>query len=279
MRKSILLISILFAISGMFGIMMLFFSSLAEEGKTTIIGKDGVQMALIPAGEFLMGTPIPEGQGGEFDEYPQHSVYLDAFYIDKYEVTNAQYQKFMETTGHAAPAYWNDDKFNKPNQPVVGVSWFDAEAYCKWANKRLPTEAEWEKAARGTDGRKYPWGHEAPNAEGMWRANHNPGDKTADGFEYTAPVGSFPAGASSYGVMDMAGNVWEWVADWYRGNYYKDSPKNNPKGPNSGLVRGLRGGSWDNSSYVIRAALRYRYVPDNNGSNNVGFRGCQDVTP
>jgi formylglycine-generating enzyme required for sulfatase activity len=240
----------------------------------TIIGKDGSEMILIPAGEFLMGSPPEEGNS---DEHPQHTVYLDAFYIDKYEVTNAQYKKFMDATGHAAPSWWNDNNFNKPEQPVVGVTWFDAEAYCKWANKRLPTEAEWEKAARGTVGRRYPWGNEVPNAGGIWRANYYIGENGVDdGFQYAAPVGSFPAGVSPYGIHDMAGNVLEWVADWYDGGYYSVSPKNNPKGPNSGSVRVLRGGAWLGSVNLLRAASRIWDFPVF-GNFNVGLRGAQDI--
>jgi formylglycine-generating enzyme required for sulfatase activity len=243
----------------------------------TIIGKDGTEMILIPAGDFLMGCP--EGEG-EPHERPQHIVYLDAFYIDKYEVTNAQYQRFIDETGHRAPAYWNDNRFNAANYPVVGVSWFDAEAYCKWANKRLPTEAEWEKAARGTDGRKYPWGNEAPDAGGIWRANYAPeGNRAADGFEYTAPVGSFPGGASPYGVMDMAGNVLEWVTDWYSRDYYSISPKSNPKGPSSGRYRVHRGGSWDNIEINLRTVNRIRAgIYPVNRFNFLGFRCAKDIT-
>jgi formylglycine-generating enzyme required for sulfatase activity len=247
--------------------------------QTKISPMDGAEMVLIPAGEFLMGSPKGEGDS---DEYPQHTVYLDAFYIDKYEVTNAQYKKFMDATGHAAPGYWNDNSFNKPEQPVVGVNWFDAEAYCKWANKRLPTEAEWEKAARGTDARKYPWGNEEPNAGGIWRANYNIGKKGADdGFQFTAPVGSFSAGVSPYGIHDMAGNVWEWCADWYDKYYYSGSLKNNPKGPSKGRSRVVRGGSWLDVGYYLRAANRGKCVIEEeeyfNRTTILGFRCAQDI--
>ncbi|HIE28389.1 TPA: PEGA domain-containing protein [Candidatus Poribacteria bacterium] len=240
-----------------------------EMGAPTIIGQDGAEMILIPAGEFIMGSP--EGEGDD-DEHPQHTVFLDAFYIDKYEVTNAQYKQFMDATGHKAPEYWNDERYNQPNQPVVGVSWYDAVAYCKWAGKRLPTEAEWEKAARGTDGREYPWGNE-------WDSLKCNSEIGGDGYEYTAPVGSFPDGASPYGVMDMAGNVWEWVADWYDSNhyYYSRSPQ---QGPDSGSHRVLRGGSWVNAVQLssLRCADRDWFNP-NYWNNISGFRCAQDVTP
>jgi len=239
------------------------------EPPPTIIGKDGAEMILIPEGEFIMGSP--EGEG-DYDERPQHTVFLDAFYIDKYEVTNAQYKQFMDATGHEAPAYWDDERFNQPNQPVVGVIWHDAVAYAKWAGKRIPTEAEWEKAARGTDGRIYPWGNEWDNS----KCNSDVGN---DGYQYTAPVGSFLAGASPYGVMDMAGNVWEWVADRYGDNYYSQSPQQNPKGPDSGSMRVLRGGSWVSTLQTpLRCAVRLGNFPGPRG-NLFGFRCAQDVTP
>ena len=238
--------------------------------KVSIDGKASTKMILIPAGEFIMGSP--EGEGDD-DERSQHTVFLDAFYIDKYEVTNAQYKQFINATGHEAPDYWNDERFNQPNQPVVDVSWHDAVAYAKWAGKRLPTEAEWEKSARGTDGRKYPWG----NKLGILTCNS---DIDIDGYQYTAPVGSFPDGASPYGVMDMAGNVWEWCADWYDSAYYSRSPQQNPKGPDSGSTRVLRGGSWNIYPYLtfLCCATRLKESPDIR-SNRIGFRCVRDVTP
>jgi formylglycine-generating enzyme required for sulfatase activity len=208
--------------------------------------EDRAEMVLVPAGEFWMGSDESA------DEQPRHRVGLDAYYIDKYEVTNAFYKRFMEATGRAAPGYWNNTSFNGESQPVVGVSWHDADAYCKWAGKRLPTEAEWEKAARGTDGRKYPWGEQ-------WDSSRaNAGDKLGK----TAPVGSYPSGASPYGVHDMAGNVWEWVADWYDKDYYKRSPERNPTGPDSGWNKVLRGGSWyDDPFFALRTASRGNVTP------------------
>jgi len=158
-------------------------SSSTHKAAQVIVGQDGAEMVFIPAGDLQMGS------NDEDDESPVHTVYLDAFYIDKYEVTNALYGKFMTQTGHRAPQFWNDNRYNKPEQPIVGVSWEDAVAYARWADKRLPTEAEWEKSARGTDGRKYPWGNKFDRAKG----NFSPGIfDSADSYEYTAPPNSFP---------------------------------------------------------------------------------------
>ena len=235
-------------------------------------------MALISAGEFEMGDAFSEGESWEL---PVHTVYLDAFYMDKYEVTNAQYQKFMDATGHRAPRHWNDPDHNALDQPVVGVTWDDAAAYAEWAGKRLPTEAEWEKAARGgLIGKRYPWGDEAPDAGDIYRANYNPADneksgdydagkRAADGYEYNAPVGSFAP--NGYGLYDMAGNVWEWCADWYDSSYYATSPFNNPLGPDYGTNRVMRGGSWLNGLYSLRVATRTSDPPTHT-SHSLGFR-------
>jgi len=191
--------------------------------------KDGAEMVLIPAGEFIMGSK--DYNNGK----PQRRVYLDAYYIDVYPVTVAQYRRFCKETKREMPSSpswgWID------NHPIVNVSWNDAKAYCDWAGKRLPTEAEWEKSARGTDGRKYPWENEW-DARKCRCSRNNWGDAGS-----TSPVGSFPQGISPYGVYDMAGNVWEWCNDWYNDNYYKVAPLRNPKGPKGGNWRVLRGGS------------------------------------
>ena len=278
-------------------------------------------MVLIPAGEFLMG--VPEGEGS-FDESPQYKVYLDSYYIDQYEVTNAQFKEFVEATGYVTYAerkgsgeVWNpmewgplslltlpgvnwrypntwigkDEpnpnegwKKNRPhpeawenynfddrmNYPVVQVSWNDAQAYTAWTGKRLPTEAEWEKAARGTDGRKWPWGNEFD------RDNEDVTVHTNIGSEGPLPVGCFPAGISPYGVYNLAGNVQEWVADWYAPDYYANSLLNNPKGPNIGEFRVRRGGSWKQfKSYQVLSANRAYQLPDYS-SNFVGFRCVWD---
>ena len=225
--------------------------------------KDGAEMALVPAGAFLMGD-----NNTRPDETPQHKVYVGAFYIDKYEVTNERYEKFLEATGLKQPPWWYDDNLNQPKQPVVGASWEDASAYCRWAGKALPTEAEWEKAARGADGRKYPWGNEPTAEGGKYRANYGP---TADGFKYTAPVGSFPLNKSPYGCFDMAGNVWEWCADWYDADYYGESPASDPPGPFTGPFRVDRGGGWSVFAVDCRSAHRNRDDPSFR-SFRLGFR-------
>lgn len=207
--------------------------------------KTGIVLIKIPAGTFTMGS-----NDGESDEKPVHTVYLDKYYIGKYEITNAQYKKFYDATGRGYPL---DPGFtgmsnyftNYSDYPVVNVSWEDAKAFCDWAGLRLLTEAEWEKAARGTDARKYPWGNEEPDAGGYYRANWEVGNNgKADGYQFTSPVGTYERGVSPYGCYDMAGNVWEWCADWYDKNYYGRSANNNPKGPESGTLHVLRGGSW-----------------------------------
>jgi formylglycine-generating enzyme required for sulfatase activity len=230
----------------------------------SIIGKDGAEMLLIPAGEFQMGS-------NDYDnEKPIHTVYLDAFYIDKYEVTNAQYKKFMDATGHEAPYYWNDSSLNAPNQPVVGVNWNDAKAYADWAGERLPTEAEWEKSARGgLVDKNYPWGNTLTHDD----ANYD-GTGGKDVWDGTSPVGSFKP--NGYGLYDMAGNVWEWCADWYGSNYYSSSPKSNPAGLNSGNTHVCRGGSWSlNDTDDLRVDARYDDAYDGIG---LGFRCVRRVS-
>lgn len=216
---------------------------------------DPVPMVTIPAGEFLMGNP--EGKG-RADEWPQRSVYLDAFAIDQVEVTNERYMAFVTTTGHRNPPnpYATGPLFSVKGieqLPVVQTTWYDAKAYCAWAKKRLPTEAEWEKAARGTDGRVFPWGNESATSK---RANF---DREWEDEKTLYPVGSLPGGDSPYGVKDMAGNAREWVSDWYDPEYYKHAPKMNPKGPDKqGVVRSIRGGSWHSPVADITTSARGR---------------------
>lgn len=200
-------------------------------------------------------------------ENPAHTLILDAFYIDINEVTNADYKKFIEATGSKkTPRYWDDPKFNQPRQPVVGVTWKEAGSFCAWRKGRLPTEAEWEKAARGQRPIEYPWGNEAP-------------DKTRANFDNhlgkTAAVGSYPAGKSDYGVFDMSGNVSEWVQDWHFPEYYLFSPKENPPGPDKGHYKVIRGGNWQNNAEDISPTYRNATIPKAR-SKTVGFRCVTD---
>jgi formylglycine-generating enzyme required for sulfatase activity len=193
-------------------------------------------------------------------------VLIDDFYIDKYLVTNKKYRQFIEATGHPNPEYWDNEDFNQPNQPVVDVSWYDAVAYCQWVGKRLPTEQEWEKAARGgLVDKEYPWGDEQPDES---RANFG------RNVSHPTPVGQYPP--NGYGLYDMAGNVWEWCSDWYIKDYYAKSPQQNPRGPKSGTARACRGGSWGFDINDLRVASRYRGIPTSS-FNFVGFRCARDT--
>ncbi len=211
-------------------------------------------MIFVPAGEFVMGS-----DQGDDDEKPPHWVYLDDYYIDRYPVTNAEYQKFVEVTKRKPLSHWKNGKIpaGKEAHPVVNVSWQDAADYAAWAGKRLPTEAEWEKAASWDpvkrEKRVFPWGDRFDTGKCNAKESR---------IGTTTPVGKYsPQGDSPYGVADMAGNVWEWCADWYDENYYQNSPPKNPQGPSSGRSRVLRGGSWDNNGYILRASLRFRSGP------------------
>ena len=272
-----------------------------------IKSEDGAEMVLIPEGEFWMGnTPeglaafrsyctrfpkVPSCKNGAYerDELPRRLVTLDAFYIDRFEVTNALFEKFVKVTGHqtvaerrrnggvwieknrgwqqeqTAGATWRSPNGPgspaQPTHPVMQVAWHDAAAYCRWAGKRLPTEAEWEKAARGPDGRRYPWGD-------AWDPTRANGGLTVKG---TTPVGTYPQGASPYGVHDMAGNVWEWIADWYDEGYYKRAPTRNPLGPEIGEFRVARGGAWINEAAGLETTHRHSIGPGH-PVNTLGFR-------
>jgi eukaryotic-like serine/threonine-protein kinase len=240
-------------------------------------------MVYIPAGDFLMGSTGADvdaalamcyscGRDSFLDEQPQHTVYLDAFWIDRTEVTVVQYQKCVEA-GVCAVWYpaWDDSGFTAPYQPITDVNWDEAKAYCEWVGARLPTEAEWEKAARGTEGWQYPWGNSVPDCDKV-------NSKECLGGS-PASVGSYAAGASTYGVLDMAGNVREWVNDWYDSAYYAHSPDRNPQGPDSGKDRGLRGGSWgEDAASGVRSADRGWLGPPQLG-NTIGFRCALPATP
>ncbi len=239
-------------------------------GATQVSATDGMVMVYVPAGDFSMGS-----LAGFPDEQPVHTVYLDAYWIDRTEVTNEMYSQCVQAGACLRPYnthsnthfsyYFNLDY---ANYPVIALKWSSAETYCAWAGRRLPTEAEWEKAARGTDGRNYPWGNGNPSS-GLLNFNSPAGD--------TASVGSYKFGASPYGVLDMAGNVTEWVADWYAAGYYGISPSSNPTGPATGQYRVLRGGSWHSDEYSVRSADRHWIEPDTRDIT-IGFR-CALTSP
>jgi formylglycine-generating enzyme required for sulfatase activity len=224
-------------------------------------------MVYVPAGDFLMGS-IQDSQS-DSNEFPQHTVNLDAYWIDRTEVTNAQYAHCTadgvcipphKTSSNTRSSYYGNSQYG--NYPVIYVDWNQAQAYCAWAGRRLPSEAEWEKAARGVDGRIYPWGSAAPDRS---RLNYN----TIAGD--TSAVGSYPSGASPYGVLDMAGNVWEWINDWFSDTYYQQSPVLNPPGPASGTSRAVRGGSWSATDSYTRSAFRGKGFSVG-WNNSFGFR-------
>lgn len=252
--------------------------------KTITTPKDNAIMVYVPAGEFLMGTSdadieyykeiFPLRDIARFDnERPQRTVFVDAFYIDKLEVTNKQFKQFLTETGYIPKHYLDYPPYNTPNFPAAVLEWEDAVAYAEWVGKRLPTEAEWEKAARGTDGRIWPWGNEWDDT----KLSGNDGTGLKDGYKETAPVGQFPQGASPYGALDMAGNLWEWVSDWYDANYYRIAPTNiNPKGPETGDGHVLKGGGWAENLDFTRCANR---LGGNPGSLLRGFRCAMDAPP
>lgn len=236
---------------------------------------DGMTQLYIPAGKFSMGTQSDGDWIGE-DEFPLHDVYLDAFWMDQTEITNAEYQKCVaanectpphSTASETQKSYFDNADF--ADFPVIQVDWDQATKYCKWAGRRLPYEAEWEKAAKGDTHRIYPW---EGNAVGPSFANYDMDDNWPNAD--TTRVGSILAGASPSQVMDMAGNVYEWVADWYDAAYYSQSPAENPTGPAEGSQRVLRGGAWSSDALFIRAASRLPYYPDG-FSNDIGFRCAQ----
>jgi formylglycine-generating enzyme required for sulfatase activity len=244
-----------------------------------IVAKDGAPMVQVPAGVFPMGVPPGDRDGGR-DEYPRHEVFLDTYSIDTFEVTNGRYLEFVKATGHRTPQHPTDPSRNLwegglmpesiADRPVVNVDWFDAEAYCHWAGKRLPTEAEWEKAARGTDDRRFPWGNVEPTHGHLNYNQRWQGEKTL------MPVGSYKAGKSPYGAHDMAGNVWEWVADWYDPLYYEKSPARNPKGPETGTQKVLRSSGWEVETPLVRSFTRVNSDPLNRNAST-GFRCAMDA--
>ena len=234
-----------------------------SNGKTASTQHPERSMVAVSAGEFTMGS-----SSGDPDERPVHRVYVDAFSMDLYQVTVKQYARFLDAMHHEVPPEWS--VMNRPqnqSRPVANVDWADADAYCRWAGKRLPTEAEWEKAARGTDGRVYPWGNEPPT-----RYHATSGKEVWSNHSALSPVGTLVEGKSPYGIYDMAGNVWEWVSDWYDQDYYKNSPLQNPTGPPKGLHKVIRGGSWGSNGITdMRSSDRETHLPSFRGLGT-GFR-------
>ena len=249
----------------------------------------GAPMRLVPAGEFTMGLSADtaleeclkyssECQRDWFtDEEPSRQVYLDAYYMDVYEVSNSLYRACVKvgdcnepsrTDSNTRADYFYNTEFD--NYPVIHVSWEMAQTYCSWRDAQLPTEAQWEKAARGTDGRVYPWGDEV---------NSSYANYSVLGLEDTMEAGDFDAGISPYGLYNMAGNVWEWVADRYNDSYYQVSPLSNPTGPDEGQYHVLRGGSWYDLGYLLRTSVRGREDPEVIPDNGFGFRCARPVVP
>lgn len=262
----------------------------ATLGDTWTRPVDEMAMLYVPAGEFKMGSDddatayaLELCQPYDSDctpdwftvEQPAHTVTLDAFWIDRTEVTNAQYQRCVEEGACDVPACGDVANPDLADHPVVCVNWFDAQAYCGWAGARLPTEAEWEYAARGPEARLFPWGNAFDgsklnycdsNCEFEWADA-----ATDDGYAATAPVSSYPQGASWCGTLDMAGNAHEWVADWYAAGYDENAPSQNPTGPPAGQFRILRGGSWGAVPGTVRGAYRGWPFPDI-AASTIGFR-------
>jgi len=240
-----------------------------------VLESQGISFRLIPGGWYFLGSP-PNETGRYADEASSHKVKGKPFDISVTEITNAQYGRFLKATGYPAPLYWQDKNLNAPNQPVVGVTWHDANAFCRWLTQitgvphSLPTEAQWETAARGgLVGEPYPWGSQSPDAGGVCRANFRTSLPGAAGFQFTAPVGSFPP--NPYGLYDMAGNVAEWCQDRYvplrRGGPFK-----------RGVLRLLKGGSWLSGPRDLRCAAR-QSAPPQYADGYIGFRVVRLPSP
>jgi formylglycine-generating enzyme required for sulfatase activity len=236
-----------------------------QQPRREITAKDGAPAVLVSAGKFTMGN-------GE--DAPLREIYVDSFYMDKYEVTTSRYAEFLRASGWVKPPdYWDEVNLaNSGNLPVVGVDWQDADAYCQWAGKRLPTEAEWEKAARGTDLRYYPWGNEEPTS---LRANFGRSATGPYNSGGLAAVAGHGAGKSPYNVEGLAGNASEWVADWFEEGSAAGDVRI-PKGPAIGTVKVIRGGGWSDPADRIKSTKRY-YASPGNRTSDVGFRCARDL--
>ncbi len=221
---------------------------------STVEAKPLPEMAYIPAGEFGMGSPDDEGKS---NEHPSHTVYLDAFYIDRFEVTFKDFEEFLQNNPKQHPTItgWVDrePRPEMDDKPVFGLQWKRCKKYCEWKNKRLPTEAEWERVAKGTENRKYPWGNEPPDNQ---KANFGNCCFIQKG-NVLKEVGSYESGKTPDNVFDMGGNVAEWVSDWYDKKYYKKSPYKNPRGPEKGKYHVIRGGAWNSLPVYLRSSSRY----------------------
>ncbi|PIQ96935.1 MAG: hypothetical protein COV67_07040 [Nitrospinae bacterium CG11_big_fil_rev_8_21_14_0_20_56_8] len=266
---------------------MVLFLLLACTAHAPIAGGDAPPgMAPISEGPFTMGFDIENDEDwGDTDEEPVHEVFLSPYYIDLYEVTAAEFAEFLNQHLEDSPRYFetgaavtiekSDGRF-RPHEgleryPANRVSWYGADAYCRWKGKRLPTEAEWEKAARGADERIFPWGNAFPG-NGFVTYRRKFGEM---GFKAMEPVDGLPGGRSPYGLYHMAGNVWEWVADWHDSDYYGESPARDPQGPETGTSKVLRGGNWYYKAYYMRTTYRFNEKP---GVFKVwqGFRCAKD---
>lgn len=224
-------------------------------------------MVTIPTTEFTMGD-----RNGEPDEYPERQVQLDAYRIDQMEVSNAAYRMCIRAKACDAAPYLEDTVLGQPNHPVVGVTWEDAQRFCRWVNKRLPTEAEWELAARGPNLRKWPW-------RGAFDVEYANTVLQGDLHDQTAPVDAYPSGESPFGLLNVAGNAAEWTADFYDPTHYRTTDQTrNPEGPQSGRERVVRGGSYRESSHLARVSARRGKLPTES-DNTIGFRCAADASP
>lgn len=282
--RCICLTILVFLISTCYGFVT---AELSPDAEKTLAS---IEWVAIPEGEFLMGSKPEEAEAAYTDaklrssllekhsfdaEVPQHTVYLSAYQISRYEITNAQYRAFIEATGRPTPRghhgeeTWKDKNFNADAQPVVGVTWFDAQAFAEWVGGSLPTEAQWERAARGTEGRTYPWGNDPPKAR--HHANF------ARRYNRPTPFGEFPNGNSPNGIADLAGNVWEWCLDEYNPSFYQQNSKDVRRNPLNLCfhdvlrARVIRGGAWDVGSTFLRSSLRFKFYPLDS-THTIGFR-------